>query len=65
MKKQTFRAIQTEIKQYRKSHIEKFGKRIIRKSLPMLFSAQEIESMLRIEWLEGYAEALRDERGKK
>lgn len=63
--KRKIRDIETEIKYARKEHLKRFGKRPVRRFMPVLYSLNELESLKHIEWLEGYLCAVRDERRHK
>lgn len=60
MKRPTSAQVRSELKNRKKSHLRFYGKRKSQRFLPMLFTATELESLLMIEWLEGYLRALED-----
>lgn len=64
--KRSVQDIKNEIKYEKQSHEKKFGKRNYEnKFIPLLLSGKEIESLMHISFLEGYLDAMRDERRKK
>lgn len=63
--KRMIKEVKAEIKQLRETHEERFGRRKIKAWMPFLMSPKELESLAHIQYVEGYLQAMRDERKKK
>lgn len=63
--KRTVKSVKEELKALNKKHAASYGPRKFHTFMPVLMSSHEVASMVHMAWLEGYLQALKDERGLK